>query len=151
MQLTPHFTFDELTRTNHTELLKQNQDAAKKEMGRLYYLAGFAEAIRAIIGQPMIITSGYRCEELNKKVGGTAYSTHKQFEAIDFIPKNISVEDAFVAIMYSGIKYGKLILEEIKTSKWIHISLGGNRDNLVYKNGKYITVHSIRDLQNLIK
>ena len=151
MQLTPHFTFDELTRTNHSDLLKQNQEAAKKEMGRLYYLAGFAEAIRDIIGQPMVITSGYRCEELNKRVGGAVYSTHKLFEAIDFVPNNISIEDAFIAIMYSNLEYGKLILEKTKTSKWIHASLGGNRDNLVYKDGRYITVHSIRDLQTLIK
>lgn len=36
----------------------------------------------------MHITSGYRCEELNKLVGGAQSSQHLQGRAVDFICKN---------------------------------------------------------------
>lgn len=76
IQLTPHFKLSELCTTTHKDLSKKNLEEAKKMMGRMYQLAGFAERVREILGKPMIITSGYRCPGLNKAVGGATTSQH---------------------------------------------------------------------------
>ena len=65
MLLSPHFSLEELTTTSLTGYKSKNLAEAKKHMGRMYQLAGFAERVREIVGYPLIVTSGYRCKELN--------------------------------------------------------------------------------------
>ena len=74
MQLTPHFTLEELATTSLAAYKSKNIKEAKRKMGKMYMLAGFAERIREIIGYPLIVTSGYRYAELNKAVGGALVS-----------------------------------------------------------------------------
>ena len=74
--LTPNFRFFELCATTHKDLAKTNLEEAKKVMGRMYQLAGFAERVRGIIGKPLIINSGFRCVKLNNRVGGVLTSQH---------------------------------------------------------------------------
>lgn len=75
-RLTKHFTFEELTHTDYNPLQQKNSDNAIQYRPKLQKLAEFAEQIRAILDCPMIITSGYRCEELNAYVGGSPTSQH---------------------------------------------------------------------------
>jgi uncharacterized protein YcbK (DUF882 family) len=82
IQLTPHFLLSEIAGTT-TKYKEENLAAAKKIMGRMYQLAGFAERIREIVGRPLIINSGYRCVKLNNAVGGSLTSQHLYAEALD--------------------------------------------------------------------
>ena len=136
MKLTNHFNFNELTITSVSEWLqKLNRKSADKE--DIYKLALFAEQVRAFLGRPMVITSGYRCIELNKAVGGSATSQHLKAQAIDFVPSQMKLEDAFGLLMASPLVYGQLIIEHSKGKEWIHVSMGDKRENLVYIDGKY--------------
>ena len=136
MKLTKHFTKEELTCTSVSERLqKLNRDVAPEE--DVYKLACFAEQVRAFLGRPMIITSGYRCTELNKRVGGSASSQHLKAQAIDFVPSQMKLEDAFGLLMASQLVYGQLIIEHSKGKEWIHVSMGDKKENLVYIDGKY--------------
>ena len=126
-KLTPHFTLEELTTTDCVELKERNKQEAPKD--KLIKLAEFAESVREILGFPMIITSGYRCEELNNKVGGSPTSQHRFCEAIDFIPK-MDADKAFGRIILSGIDYGQLIYYTRGISHFLHISMGTKRQNL---------------------
>ena len=101
-ELTEHFTFNELTRTDEQALQEINREQAPKD--KLLKLAEFAEGVRKILDCPMIITSGFRCEELNKKVGGSPFSQHRFAEAIDFIPK-MDCEKAFGRLILSNIAH----------------------------------------------
>lgn len=138
MQLTKHFSFEELTYTSRTEYLKENQEEAAKNMNKLKDLAVFAEQVRAIIGSPMIISSGYRCWALNAALKGSISSQHVKCEAIDFIPKNMTVEDAVGLILLSGLEYGQLIHEKTKNSEWVHISTGTKKEYLTYDGKIYM-------------
>jgi hypothetical protein len=151
MKLTPHFTAEELTTTNNKEYKEKNKELIVNGIDYLYHLAGFAERVRAIVGCPMIITSGYRCHELNEALKGSRTSQHVLCEAIDFIPTKRSTKDSFLALMFSDLKYHQLILEYSGNSNWIHIGIGGKKENLVYKDKKYHLVHSVRELDNLLK
>lgn len=134
--LTRHFKFSELTVTSSSERLqKLNRNVANEE--DIYKLALFAEQVRVFLNSPMIITSGYRCTVLNKNVGGSATSQHLKSQAIDFVPRNMTIEEAYNLLQKSPLVYGQLIIEESKGKKWIHVSMGDKKENLIYVDGKY--------------
>lgn len=142
MQLTPHFSLSELTVTSHKKYQELNLSDAKANIGKMYFLAGFCEAIREIIGRPMIISSGYRCPELNKAVGGTLFSQHQLAEAVDFTCKSLQPKTIFNIIKKSGLKFGQMILEQNKdgSKKWVHISIGSDKQLLSYDGSTYTQI-----------
>lgn len=137
MKLSKHFTLEELTVTTHKELKERNRISAISFLSDIEALAFFAEQVRAFIGVPMIISSGYRCEELNQKVGGAKNSQHLFFRAIDFVPKGMGIDECFEKIKSSQLVYHQLIKEFSGDAVWIHVGMGWERENLIYKNGKY--------------
>lgn len=137
MKLTSHFTVEELTTTNRKDYAEANKKRALQDFSLLMRLSFFAEQVRYILGVPMTITSGYREYDLNILVGGSANSQHLLFEAIDFIPKGMSIDKAFKILKDSKMLFGQLIKEKSGNSEWIHISIGEKRQCLAYKNGKY--------------
>lgn len=137
--LTPHFKFSELCTTSNVKYKLLNIDEAQKNMGKMYMLAGFAERVREIVGKPLIITSGYRCPELNKAIGGAITSQHIFCEAIDFVVKGLRPEDIFNRIVTSDLKYNQIIIERnTKGSQWVHISIGAFKQKLQFDGKKYI-------------
>lgn len=139
MNLTPHFTIEELTDTSVEKYKKLNLLKAQEQMGKMYMLAGFAERVREIVGKPLIITSGYRCPELNKAIGGAITSQHIFCEAIDFVVKGLRPEDVFNRIVTSDLKYNQIIIERnTKGSQWVHISIGAFKQKLQFDGKKYI-------------
>lgn len=146
MQLTPHFTSEELLYTSELAYMGHQEEILQEEPGKLYMLAGFAERVREIVGAPLIVTSAYRCKMLNSIIGGSPTSQHALCEAIDFVPKGRDLNKAAIDIMCSDLKYGQLIIENSKGNRWLHISIGGKRENLAYNNGKYSLLTSSRDV-----
>ena len=137
MNLTPHFELEELCATTHKDLAKINLEEAKKIMGRMYQLAGFAERVRAIIGRPLIINSGFRCVKLNNAVGGSLTSQHLYAEAIDIKVAGKTSKEVFQILSSSDLKYDQLILEKAGNAQWVHVSIGSKKEKLIYENGKY--------------
>lgn len=141
-QLTQHFTLEEFAVTSHKEFQQKNLAYAKTMRTRLENMANFLEEVRAVCNSPLLITSGVRCPELNKAVGGVATSQHVTGHAVDIIPqKNGSVQDHFCKIFKSHLIYDEMILEEVNKKVWIHISfvgMNGRRKALTYNGRKYI-------------
>ena len=140
IQLTQHFSLDELTTTNKVKYKDKNYKYGLQKITQMNILAHFAEQVRLIVGCPMQITSGIRCEELNAIVGGSKTSQHLKGEAIDFIPTKIKIKTAFDKIRKSNLEFGQLIIEKSGKSEWIHISTGIKKQVLKYDNGKYSVV-----------
>lgn len=138
--LSKHFKLSELSGTTHKEFLKENRQEALDNFQLIEDLAFFAEQVRAILNVPMIITSGFRCDKLNEAVGGAKHSQHLFFRAIDFKPKGMSVDEAFSRIKMSNLVYKQLIKERSGDSEWVHVSMGYERENLIYKDGKYTKI-----------
>ena len=137
-KLTPHFTLEELTRTDYKELKELNYQEGLKIKDKLVKLAEFAESVRAVLDCPLTVTSAFRCEKLNTKIGGSAMSQHLFAEAIDIIPMKMSAFEAFSKIMISSIAYGQMILEKRGNGYLIHISMGFKRQKMYSpKGGKY--------------
>lgn len=99
------------------------------------------DPLREAYGKPIIVTSGYRCEKLNKAVGGAASSQHVKGEAADIRSVQDTPEEnkkLFDLIVKLGLPFDQLINEY--NYDWVHVSFGARhrRQKLkaVKKNGK---------------
>ena len=91
------------------------------------------EPLRQHFGEPVIISSGYRCNQLNIKVGGAYASQHTLGEAADIVPPYNqrqtphSLHDWFEWLK-DNTDFDQLILEhDSKGCYWIHVSCRRNR------------------------
>lgn len=142
VKLTPHFSLYEFCKTSNKKYQQKNLEYGKSIQGRLESMADFLEKVREVCGCPMLITSGVRCPELNKAVGGVPTSQHQTGHAVDFIPRgNGTIQDHFCRIYNSNLIYDQLIAEESGGKIWIHISyigMNGRRQTLYYNGKKYV-------------
>lgn len=89
------------------------------------------DPLRAAWGGALKVTSGYRCEALNRAVGGVVTSVHKLGLAADIVPANKRIA-AFVSFAAKwcaaqGIKWDQIIDEKGSGgSRWCHIGLRSN-------------------------
>ena len=130
MNLIPHFTFEELTRTSQTALQDKNRQEAQAFLKPLTELAELLEVIRTHFGKPLKINSGFRGAAVNAGTPGSSKtSQHMKGEAADIaIP---GVDDAEIhrwIVKDSGLKYGQCILERPPGRSWVHVSICGTRD-----------------------
>jgi len=88
-------------------------------------------------GCNIIITSGYRCERLNKIVGGAANSQHKTGQAVDIVVylHGVNITDKVFFYVRDNLIFDQLIWEkgDAKMPQWIHISYnaGSNRQQII--------------------
>lgn len=116
--LTPHFSYEELTRTD-TGL---ENDPGMALAGNLLRLAQALEQVRELLGVPMRINSAFRSEKVNRAVGGVDTSHHLFARAADFVPVGMDCGEAFDLIRKSDIDFQQLIHEE-RNTEWIHLSI----------------------------
>jgi zinc D-Ala-D-Ala carboxypeptidase len=119
-QLSPHFTFGTMVKTDHREFILENQEQAKKYFYNLAHLCNTVlEPVYTLMG-PMSISSGYRCHDLNTVVGGSDNSQHSFGEAADTEYANYSVKDAFNKLAFANIPFSQIIFE---FGSWVHIGM----------------------------
>lgn len=122
MQLSEHFTLEELTASSTAARLAINNVPTGIVMGRLKLLAATLEQIRGQLGHPLIITSGYRSPALNAKVPGSSdTSAHTLGWAADFKCPGFGPPMAVCrALSESAIRFDQVILEY---ATWTHVSI----------------------------
>lgn len=137
LNLTPHFTLHEFMRSTTGERFNIENRASANEVMRLVKLAEYMERVRNLFDRPVIVTSAFRSQEINRRVGGVVNSCHVQGYAIDFKISGISTANVCKAIVENNFKYHQLIDE---FSQWVHLSINpaGRQQNLkaVKINGK---------------
>ena len=89
------------------------------------------QPLRDAWGGGLIVSSGYRCPELNRLVGGKETSAHRTGYAADLVPENGRVGDFFDFsekwLMASGRPFDQYIQEHTADRRtwWLHLSLKG--------------------------
>lgn len=79
-----YFTIKELTRSNKAFELGIDNHPSLPVVGNLEFLIDtLLDPVRGMWGKPLHVSSGYRCEELNKAVGGSKTSAHLKGLAAD--------------------------------------------------------------------
>jgi len=143
--VTMHFTIEELYASVTAERLGINNKPTVQKMINLVYLASYVlEPLRVAMNEPVKISSGYRCEKLNKAVGGVYNSQHLKGQAADLcIDGDMAKGRRWFNYIRDHLPFDQLIWEHDKSGTyWIHVSFvypdfGKNRrqviDNLLKK------------------
>lgn len=119
MILTPHFTKEEFEQSETAIRMGVDNTVPESLMPNLQRLAALLEKVRTLVG-PILITSGYRCQQVNLATGGALNSAHMQARAADIHVSGIAHRDLARYISGSAIKFDKLILE---FDAWCHIQV----------------------------
>jgi hypothetical protein len=118
MNLTEHFTLEELTHTDHREF---DNTPNADEIANLNRLAAFLEQVKTVLGgKPVMINSAFRCKQVNDAVGSKDTSQHRIGCAADIRVPGMTPDEVVKAIIASGIGYDQLIRE---FDRWTHISV----------------------------
>ena len=83
------------------------------------------QPIRDKIKKPMIITSGFRSNLVNKLVKGVSNSQHLKGQAADFIINGMTPTQIIEKIKTCNIDFDQLINEY---DKWVHVSYNKNNN-----------------------
>lgn len=117
-----YFTIKEMTSSQTAKLYRIDNTPTEKVIENLKKVMYILDIVRAHIGKPILINSGYRCERLNEMVGGVQKSMHTKGLAADF--RTGEKED--INIMFEFLKKNQKefkIIELIKYTTFIHIGI----------------------------
>jgi uncharacterized protein YcbK (DUF882 family) len=124
MNLTEHFTLEELTHTDHREF---DNTPNADETANLNRLASFLEQVKTVLGgKPVMINSAFRCKQVNDAVGSKDTSQHRIGCAADLRIPGMTPDEVVQAIIASGIGYDQVIRE---FDRWTHISVPSHPEN----------------------
>ncbi len=116
MNLSKNFTLKELCATSTGVKNVPTQDV----IDHLTHLVeNVLQPIRDLYGKPITVNSGYRCEALNKCVGGARTSQHMTGQAVDITTGTKEGNRKLFAIL-EGMEFDQLIDE--RDMSWIHVS-----------------------------
>ena len=118
MNLSEHFTLEELTATSHREF---DNTPKASELANLMRLAALLEQVKTVLGgKPVMINSGFRSKQVNDSVGSKDTSQHRLGCAADIRVPGMTPNEVVQALIKSDIGYDQLIRE---FDSWTHISV----------------------------
>ena len=118
MNLTEHFTLEELTVTDHRQF---DNTPNAEEKANLVRVAGMLEQVKvAIGGKPVMVNSAFRCKQVNDAVGSKDTSQHRVGCAADIRVPGMTPDQVVKAIIAAKLPFDQLIRE---FDSWTHISV----------------------------
>jgi zinc D-Ala-D-Ala carboxypeptidase len=121
-QLSAHFTLEELSDSDYAMRHGINNSPPSVLTSNLMMLAAGLERVRAVLGVPMYVKSGYRSPALNRAIRGAQDSQHMRGLAADFVapeygsPRQICES---IAERDDFVRFDQLIQEG---GAWVHVS-----------------------------
>ena len=118
MNLSDHFSYEELTHTDHREF---DNTPNADELANLKRLASFLEQVKTVLGgKPIMVNSAFRSKQVNDAVGSKDTSQHRIGCAADIRVPDMTPDEVVKAVIASGIGYDQIIRE---FDRWTHISV----------------------------
>ena len=98
-------------------------------ISHLQQLINFLNPLREAWGSAIKVSSGYRCDKLNRFVGGSKTSSHLIGYGVDLIPANGRMDDfkKFIIDYMKTRMFDQCIIEKSGKTEWIHIGLYNNK------------------------
>ena len=121
MNLSAHFTLEELTASEAADRNGWDNTPNETELANLRRLADFLELVKAAVGgKPVMVNSAFRCKLVNDSVGSKDTSQHRIGCAADIRVPGMTPDQVVRAIIASGIGYDQVIRE---FDRWTHVSV----------------------------
>lgn len=135
MKLSLHFTLSEFTYSETAQRKNIDNTPSPNAIANIKALCEeVLEPAREEYGRAMIISSGYRSEQLNKAVGGAKTSHHMTGCAADIV---CSEPRRLFDIIKANGKFDQLLWEHAGKTQWIHVSYKPNGKNRQQANDNY--------------
>ena len=139
MQLSEHFTLEELTHTDHRDLENTPNET---ELANLKRLASFLETVKSVLGgKPIMVNSAFRSKAVNDAVGSKDSSQHRVGCAADLRVPSMTPDEVVKAVIASGIGYDQIIRE---FDRWTHISVPNDANGTPRKQALIIDKQGTR-------
>ena len=134
MELTKNFSLEEMLRSDTAKRCGiTNKPKAEEETEVVENLKALCvevlQPLRDFLGKPVVVSSGYRCRELNEKVGGVSNSQHLTGEAADIRVKDRRELIEIMRFIMDDTVFDQLIREKSATGEWVHVSYKRNGNN----------------------
>ena len=139
-KLSEHFTLGEMTKSSsHPEVYNIPSHEAIANLKRV---CGWLEVLRERYGKPIIINSGYRSPQLNRKIGGVKNSNHLTGCAVDIRVTGMEQAKQYAEILReyadeSHQDFDELLIEKNRYGAiWLHFAVRPreNRRRFLYIN-----------------
>ena len=139
-KLSEHFKLGEMTKSSsHPEVYNIPSHEAIANLKRI---CTWLEVLRERYGKPIIINSGYRSPQLNRKIGGVATSNHLTGCAVDIRVTGMEQLIRYAAILLdyadeSHQDFDELLIEKNRYGAiWLHFAVRPreNRRRILYIN-----------------
>lgn len=141
MKISQYFTLDELVRSPTAAERGIDNTPGPEALANLQRLSRFLDAVRTLLGKPVLISSAYRSPALNKAVGGSNTSAHLSGLAADIKVAGMTPAELARRIVDSDLEFDQVILE---FDRWVHVGLASGslrrqvltvRDGTGYQQG----------------
>ena len=136
MNLTPHFTLEELTASESADRNGWDNSPNDVELANLTRLADFLEQVKVVLGgKAIMVNSAFRSKMVNDAVGSKDSSQHRVGCAADIRVPSMTPDEVVKAIIASGIAYDQVIRE---FDRWTHISITNSASGVPRKQALII-------------
>jgi len=129
--LSPNLSAEAFCATQQRDLAGQNLAAFLGSPDLIASAAILAETVWEPfldLANGATLTSGFRCVELNARIGGSRpplgkLSAHVFGRALDCVPNRTSLLDAMELLLASSIHFDKAIVEGVGGARWLHLQI----------------------------
>lgn len=133
------FTLSELTKSSTASKYQIDNSPSADIVRNLQYGVDMVlDPLRRLHGKPIIITSGYRSLELNKKVGGVANSWHTQGNAADIHVASLTEATKIFSNLQKIPSVDTALFERSQTGQWLHVQWNMNKTPRHHFNFNFI-------------
>jgi hypothetical protein len=121
MQLTEHFSLDEMTRSEAAARHGYDNTPNEAEIANLTRLCELLEQVKQTLGgKPIMVNSGFRSKQVNDSVGSKDSSQHRTGCAADIRVPGMTPREVVQACIDANLPFDQIILE---FDSWTHISV----------------------------
>ena len=146
-KISEHISYKEATHSNYAKQFGiENKPKAEHIKNMELVAEKVFEPLREWVGGPIKINSMYRCEELNRGLGGSQVSSHITGNAIDLTTMGKKSNKEMLHYIIENLDFDQVISEYPIDGEpqWIHVSYKSKKDNRkqaleIRKRGKYYT------------
>lgn len=116
------FTLGELTKSSTASRYHIDNTPSDDIVRNLQYgVDMILDPLRRMYGEPIVITSGYRSPQLNKKVGGVANSWHTQGNAADIHVSSVAEATEIFSYLQKIPSVDTTLFEHSTSGQWLHV------------------------------
>lgn len=116
-----YFTIEEMTKSSTAKANGIDNTPSEEGVLKLQKLIeAVLDPLREWYGKPIIVNSGYRCEALNKAIGGAKSSQHMLGEAADITVGSKEENEKLFDYIKDNLEFDQLINES--DFSWVHVS-----------------------------